>query len=52
MIFFNSIKKSFEKETRSFDVFLDAPEQTVEHTIERPVIWDAIALIMTYCNAP
>ena len=24
-----------------------APEQTVEQTIETPVIWDAIALIMT-----
>ena len=26
---------------------LSAPEQTVEQTIERPVIWDAISLIMT-----
>ena len=33
--------------TRSFDVFLSAPEQTFEQTIEAPVIWDAIALIMT-----
>ena len=24
-----------------------APEQTIEQTIETPVIWDAIALIMT-----
>ena len=24
-----------------------APEQTVEQTIETPVIWDAMALIMT-----
>ena len=32
--------------TRGF-VFLCAPEQTVEHTIETPVIWDAITLIMT-----
>ena len=29
------------------DVFLSAPEQTVDQTIETPVIWDAIALIMT-----
>ena len=29
--------------TRSFDV----PEQTVAQTIETPVIWDAIALIVT-----
>ena len=27
--------------------FPSAPEQTVELTIETPVIWDAIALIMT-----
>ena len=27
-----------------------APEQTVEQTIETPVIWDAIALIMTETN--
>ena len=33
--------------TRSFDVFLDLPEQTIEQTIETPVIWDAIPLIMT-----
>ena len=34
--------------TRSFDVFfLSVPEQTVEKTIETPVIWDTIALIMT-----
>ena len=32
---------------RSFGVFFDAPEQTVEQTIDTPVIWDAIALIMT-----
>ena len=25
-----------------------APEQTIEQTIETPVIWDFIALIMTY----
>ena len=31
--------------TRSFDVSFD-PEQTVQQTIETPVIWDAIALIM------
>ena len=31
--------------TRSFDVFLD--QQTIEQTIETPVIWDAIELIMT-----
>ena len=29
---------------RSFDVFF---EQTAEQTIEKPVIWDAIAVIMT-----
>ena len=33
--------------TRSFDVFFDLPEQTVEQTLETPVIWDAIPLIMT-----
>ena len=34
--------------TRSFDdFFLSTPEQTVEQTTEKPVIWDAIALIMT-----
>ena len=27
-----------------------APEQTIEQTIETPVIWDAIVLIMTSCN--
>ena len=27
--------------------FLSAPEQTVEQTVETPVIWDTIALIMT-----
>ena len=27
--------------------FLSAPEQTVVQTTEMPVIWDAIALIMT-----
>ena len=32
--------------TRSFDAFF-APEHTVEQTIEKPVISDAIALIMT-----
>ena len=30
-----------------FGVFLAAPEQTVEQTIEAPVIWDAVALITT-----
>ena len=34
-------------ETRSFDVFLSAPEQTVEQAIETPVIWVAIVLIIT-----
>ena len=33
--------------TRSFDVFLSAPEQTVKQTVETPVIWDATRLIMT-----
>ena len=33
--------------TRSFDIFFyDAPERTLEQTIETPVIWDAIVLIM------
>ena len=33
--------------TQSFDAFIwSAPEQTVEQTIETPVIWGAIALIM------
>ena len=33
---------------RNFYVFLwSAPEQTVEQTIVTPVIWDAIAPIMT-----
>ena len=32
---------------RSFGVFLSAPEQTVEQTIDTPVIWDTIVLIMT-----
>ena len=33
--------------TQSFDVFLSSPpEQTVEPTVETPVIWDAIALII------
>ena len=27
--------------------FLYAPEQTVEQTVETPVIWNAIVLIMT-----
>ena len=30
-----------------YGVFLSAPEQMVEQTIETLVIWDAIALIMT-----
>ena len=29
------------------ELFFDLPEQTIEQTIERLVIWDAIALIMT-----
>ena len=31
--------------TRSFDVFLCAPQQTVKQTDESLVIWDAIMLI-------
>ena len=27
------------------------PDQTVEQTIEIPVIWDAVALIIRHCNA-
>ena len=33
--------------TRSFDVFLSAPEPTVEQTMEKLVTWDATALIRT-----
>ena len=33
--------------TRSLDVFLSLPEQTVRQTIETPVIWDATEPIMT-----
>ena len=35
--------------TRNFGVFslIFAPEQTVEQTIETPIIQDAVALIMT-----
>ena len=33
--------------TRGFDVFFDLPETTDEQTMETPVIWDDIALIMT-----
>ena len=34
--------------TRSFDVFFDLRlKKTVEYKIVTPVIWDAIALIMT-----
>ena len=32
--------------TRSFDVFFET-EKMIEQTIETPVNWDAIALIMT-----
>ena len=31
----------------AFMLFLSAPEPKIEQTIEKPVIWDAIALIMT-----
>ena len=33
--------------TRSFDFFLSTPDQTVEQTIETPVTYDTIALIIT-----
>ena len=34
--------------TRSFDVFFDLPEKkTIAQTIGTPVIWEAVALIMT-----
>ena len=34
--------------TQSFDFLLwSAPQQTIEQTIETPVMWDAIMLIMT-----
>ena len=38
--------------TRSFDVFSDLHLKKVEQIIKTPVIWDAIALIMTslWCN--
>ena len=32
--------------TRSLDDFLSAPDQTFEQTVETPVIWDAIELII------
>ena len=32
--------------TRILDVFCDLPERIVEQTMETPVIWDAIALIL------
>ena len=32
--------------TRSFDFFSPVPEQTAEQTIETPVIYDVIALII------
>ena len=32
---------------QSFDIFFDLRQQTAEQTIERPVISDATALIMT-----
>ena len=40
-----SLTKVSEAEPRYF--LWSAPEQTVEQTIEAPVIWDATALIMT-----
>ena len=33
--------------TRSFDVYFDLPELTIEQTAVRLVIWDAISIIMT-----
>ena len=36
-----------EGQWRGAWIFLSAPEQTVKQTIETPVIWGAIALIMT-----
>ena len=33
--------------TRNYDIFFYLPGYTVEQTIETPVIWDAIAFIMT-----
>ena len=41
----NSPQKASDAEHRSF--LWSAPEQTVEKTIKTPVIWDAIAFIMT-----
>ena len=41
----NSLTKASDTELRCF--LCCAPEQTVEQTIDTPVIWDAIALIMT-----
>ena len=39
------LTKASDEEHWSF--VWSAPEQTVEQTIEKPVIWDAIAIIMT-----
>ena len=33
--------------SRSFDIFFDLPQQTAVQTIETPVIWDDIVLVMT-----
>ena len=41
----DSLTKANNAELRCF--LLSAPEQTAEQTIETPVIWNAIALIMT-----
>ena len=39
------LTKASDAELKCF--LWSAPEQTVEQTIETPVIWDVIALIMT-----
>ena len=44
-VFVRGIHWSQRRVTQSFDVFLSAPEQTVEQTIQALGIWDAIALI-------
>ena len=33
--------------TRSFEIFFDLPEHTIEQTTEAPIIWDTIVIIMT-----
>ena len=39
------LTKAIEAELRCF--LWSAPEQTIEQTLDMPVIWDAIVLVMT-----